>query len=166
MRSTPISATGKAEQCRKIAESTITGFRKATTLDDARAAVARQMQKWADKVDQAIKRPAPDDVATATMYAQVRRHIADMKEGGPAHRLSFTDKHYDDVIDAVLTAPPFLSGLNDAEYNVVRTKFERRILGEEVVEAKAAAEKAMQEAERGWQRAIKAIAAPPFSSRN
>jgi hypothetical protein len=103
-------------------------------------------------------RPAPEDIATATLHAQVRRHIADMKNDEPAHRLSFIDKHYDDVIDAVLTAPPFLSGLNDAEYNAVRQKFEKRVLGEEVSEAKAAAEKALQGAEKGWQRAIKVIA--------
>lgn len=153
-----LSPAGRADQRRKIAEKALADFQKSSVLEDARRAVARQMQSWSDKVDQAIKRPAPEDAAMATLHAQVRSHIANIKEGGPAPRLGFIDKHFDDVIDAVLSAPPFLSGLNGTEYKLVRQKFERHVLGAEVAEARVAVEKAMQDAEKGWQRAIKAIA--------
>ena len=139
----------------KLAEQAVATFRQSDTLDSARAAVERQQAYWADKIEQAIK-PA-EDHGTAMMYAQIRDRIANLEEKS---RLAFIDKHIDDpvVISAVLSAPPFLSGLSDAEYTVVRHKFEKRVLSPEVFEAKVAAEKALADAERGWARAIDAIA--------
>jgi hypothetical protein len=51
-----------------------------------------------------------------------------------------------------LTAPPFLSGLSDAELAMVEEH-----ISPEIAEARAATLKAMKEAEQGWQRAIDKI---------
>ena len=150
-----LTAEGKAKERVKLAEKAVADFHKSNALENARAAVRRQQAHWANKIQQAIQ-PAGDH-GTAVMYAQVRDRIANM-EG--KSRLAFIDKHIDDpaVVSAVLSAPEFLSGLSAVEFAVVKQKVAKRILSAEASEAKDSTEKAMLAAERGWSRAIEAIA--------
>ena len=72
--------------------------------------------------------------------------------------MAFLEKNATDpvVAAALLTAPPFLSGLSDAELALVKHKVEQHI-SPEIAEARNATLKAMREAEQGWQRAIAKI---------
>jgi hypothetical protein len=91
----------------------------------------------------------------ASVYAQVRDRLFSMK-----NRMSFLEAHASDptVASAILTAPLFLSGLSDAEVAMVRLKVEQHI-APEIIEARDATAKAMQEVEEGWQRAQDVIGA-------
>ena len=60
------------------------------------------------------------------------------------------------VLSALLTAPAFLSGLNEVELASLKAKAECQ-LEPKIVEAKVATLKAMKEAEQGWQNAIDKI---------
>jgi hypothetical protein len=73
--------------------------------------------------------------------------------------MGFLQKHAADpvVASAILTAPSFLSGLNEAELALVKHKVEQHV-APEIAEAKAATLKAMKEAEQGWRKAIDKIA--------
>ena len=73
--------------------------------------------------------------------------------------MGFLEKNATDpvVAAALLTAPPFLSGLSDAELALVKHKVEQHV-SPEIAEARDATLKAMKEAEAGWQRAIDKIA--------
>jgi hypothetical protein len=151
-----LTAEGKAKERAKIAEKAIADAKASKALDNARDAVERQQHLWAEKfgLDQVIK-PA-EDLHTTSLHAQIREHISGMKEG----RLPFLQKHAADplVASSVLTAPAFLSGLSDAEVALVRHQVERALMPEEIAEAKADAEKALAEAEHGWQRHVEIIA--------
>ena len=97
----------------------------------------------------------PSNIAEATVHAQIRDRLAAMKDG----RMGFLEKNATDpvVAAALLTAPPFLSGLSDAELALVKHKVEQHV-SPEIAEARDATLKAMKEAEAGWQRAIDKIA--------
>ena len=73
--------------------------------------------------------------------------------------MGFLEKHATDpvVASALLTAPPFLSGLSDAEMALVKHKVEQHI-SPDIAEARDATLKAMKEVEAGWQKAITKIA--------
>jgi hypothetical protein len=58
---------------------------------------------------------------------------------------------------AILTAPAFLSGLSGPELALVKHRVEQH-LGPEIVNAKAATLKALEQAEAGWQTAMRKIA--------
>lgn len=148
-----LSPPGKKRECAKIAEQAIADFQRSATLENAHSAVAQQQERWAAKIGEIVK--PPEDIGAATTYMQIRDRVADMKEG----RLAFLDKHAGDpvVASAVLSAPAFLSGLSDTEFAVVKSKIEKHFISAEITEAKAATEKAMQEAEQGWHRAIDMI---------
>jgi hypothetical protein len=153
-RNPDLTPEGKAKARAKLAEQVVADFCKSETLEKARSAVANQMQRWNAKVDEHIK-PA-EDPGTAATYMQIRDHLNDMKEG----RWAFIDKHISDpvVVSAIFTGPAFLSGLSDVELGLIRQKIAQRVLSPEVAEAKAAAEKAMLAAEKGWARAVEVIA--------
>ena len=96
----------------------------------------------------------PSNIAEATVHVQIRDRLAAMKDG----RMGFLEKNATDpvVAAALLTAPPFLSGLSDAELALVKHKVEQHV-SPETAEARDATLKAMKEAEQGWQRAIAKI---------
>ena len=83
------------------------------------------------------------------------RGLAAMK----GSKLGFVERHVSDprVASAVLGAPPFLSGLTDAEIAVVQNRLEQQV-APEIADARDATLKAMKEAEEGWQRAMDKIA--------
>ena len=111
------------------------------------------MEKWNETLGLTVK-PA-SNIAEATVHAQIRERLASMKEG----RMAFLEKSAANpvVASAILTAPHFLSGLSDAELALVTHKVERNV-SLEMVEARDATIKAMQEVVDGWQRAQNAIA--------
>ena len=81
------------------------------------------------------------------MHAQIRAKIADMKE----NRFGFLQKHAaadPQIAAALLSAPPFLSGLSESELALLRTEVEKKYLGPEVSEAKGKVADALLEAER------------------
>jgi hypothetical protein len=70
--------------------------------------------------------------------------------------MAFIDAHATEVAAAVLTAPPFLSGLTPAEIGVVRQRIEARV-NPEIAKTKAETAKALAHAEQGWRAAIRQI---------
>ena len=149
-----LSATGKADACRKYAERAVAEAKASSTLENARVAVERMQEKWNAKIDEVIK-PA-EDVHTAMIYGKILDRVAAMPRES---RLTFFQEHSDDlqIASALLLAPSFVSGLSDTELAVIRSKIGTRILGAEVVEARAAAEKALSVATKGWARSISLI---------
>jgi hypothetical protein len=145
-----LSESGKAKRRAEIAEKAVADLQKSSVLENAKRAVQRQQEYWRTRVEDAIPKPA-DTVASAMTAAEIRAHLAAMKEG----RLAFVLQHLDDsdVIAAILTGPSFLSGLTPTEIGVVKGKLEARVFPAEVLEAKANTEQALAGAERGWQRA-------------
>ena len=148
-----LSPDGKASKKRAIAEDAIAGLSKLKSLDKARGAVEQQMLAWDKESGLAFKPPA--DVGEAVQFSEIRAHLARVKA---VDRVSFVTKHANDarVVQAVLGAPAFLSGLTDAEIDVVRQQLEKRV-APHVASARAAALKALQEAEAGRQSAISQI---------
>ena len=111
------------------------------------------MEQWNAKVGSAVK-PA-SNIAEATVHAQIRDRLAALKND----RMGFLEKNAADPVlaSAIFTAPPFLSGLNDAELALVKHNVEQHV-SPEIAAARAATRKAMKEAEQGWQNAIDKIA--------
>ena len=72
--------------------------------------------------------------------------------------MDFVAKHAGDprVVAAVLGAPAFLSGLTDADINIVKTQVAKRV-APEIAECKAETMRALQDAETGWRAAIRQI---------
>ena len=112
------------------------------------------MKRWSDKIAAAVKPPA--DHVEAVMFAQVREKVAGLDKD----RFSFLKAHGAEptVAAALLSAPPFLSNLSEAELTLLRNEIERKYLGQEVVEAKAATERAYSDCVAA-QRAAKATIA-------
>jgi len=93
-------------------------------------------------------------VAFRGAQSEVRAHLAAMK----GNKVSFVEKHATDprVASAVFGAPPFLSGLTEADVALMRTSIEQHV-APEVAKARDDTLKALQEAEQGWQKAIEKI---------
>ena len=96
----------------------------------------------------------PIHIAEATIHAQIRDRLSAMGNG----RMGLLEKNAAASVlaSAILTAPPFLSGLSDVELAVVKHKVEQHV-SPEIAKAKAATLKALEEASVGWQRAIEKI---------
>jgi hypothetical protein len=118
----------------------------------ARQAVARQIEKWAEKTGLTVK--APTNIADVVIHSEIRAHIANMKSG----KVDFLAKHGTDPVfaSAILCAPGFLSGLTEDELTFVRRKVEQHI-APQIAEARDATLKAMKEAEQGWRKAVEKI---------
>ena len=139
------SSEGKRDKKRDIGTKALNEMETGTSLVKAREAVMAQMKKWAEKVAVHVK-PAADH-AEAIMHAQIRAKIADMKE----NRFAFLQKHAaadPQIAAALLSAPPFLSGLSESELALLRNEVEKKYLGPEVSEAKGQVADALLEAER------------------
>ena len=110
------------------------------------------MEQWNAKVGSVVK-PA-SNIAEATVHAQIRDRLAALKNG----KMGFLEKNAADpvVASAILTAPLFLSGLDDAELALVKHKVEQHV-SPEIAAARSATLRAMKEAEDGWQNAIDKI---------
>ena len=151
-RNADLSPEGKERQRRNVALQVIAEFEASKTLGRAQEAVTYVMEQWNAKVGLVVK--PPSNIAEATVHAQIRDRLAAMKDG----EWRFLEKNATDpvVASALLTAPPFLSGLSDAELAMVKHKVEQH-LSPEIVEAKAVTAKAMKETENGWRLAVDKI---------
>ena len=151
-----LSREGKAEERKKAAEKALAAFDGSKTLERARESVASVMASWEAKITKLVQ-PAKDH-GEAVTHAQIRDRLSSMKD--TKERMSFLERHGADptLANAVLSAPSFLSGLNEVELAFVRSKVEARALPPEVIEAKAALAKALREVEVGWERAKAKIA--------
>jgi hypothetical protein len=147
-----LSTEGKARQKKKIALEALAEFQKSKTLTVAKQAVDRQLDAWAEKTGLSIKTPM--NFTEAMVAAEVRAHLAATKD----NRLGFLEKHATDpvVAGAVLGAPGFLSGLNENELAFVKKRVEQHV-APEIAGARDATLKAVEEAEKGWQRAMAKI---------
>jgi hypothetical protein len=111
--------------------------------------VAKVVDRLAEKVGVAVK--PPSDIHQATLHMHSRDRLAATKDG----RMAFLEKNAADpaVSSAILTAPAFLSGPNDAQLVLVKHKVEQHV-SPEIAEARATTLKAAKEADAGWQRAM------------
>ena len=148
-----LSAQGKAERRRQVAEKALAEAEASQALDGARQSVDRMMQRWNAKLGEGIE--PPEDPRGVAVAVQIRDHVAAMKDG----RLAFVERNLHDatLVSAILTAPAFLSGLSDTEVGVIRGKIEERV-SPEIVKARSDTAKALAETEQGWTRAIRLIA--------
>ena len=133
-----LSREGRSRKKEKLAAEAIADCHKSKSLDEAKNAVERMVAKWAEKTGLAIK--PPSNIAEAMVQCEIRAHLAAMK----GSKVGFLEKHATDprVASAVLGAPPFLSGLTDAEVALVQTRVEQRV-APEVAEGRDATLKAM-----------------------
>ena len=106
-----LSSEGRDRKKKKLAAEAIADFQKSKALVGAKDAVGRMVAKWAEKTGLAVK--PPTNIAEAVMHSEIHAHLAAMKD----NRLGFLEKHVTDqrVASAILNAPPFLSGLTDAD---------------------------------------------------
>lgn len=97
----------------------------------------------------------PSDIHQATLHMQIRDRLAAMK----GSKVAFLEENGSNslVVSAILTAPAFLSGLNEPELALLRRRVEQHI-SPEIAEARDATVQALKEAEHGWQRAKNKIA--------
>ncbi len=150
-----LSPEGKQAAKEKLATQALDELAKAASISKARELAAKQLQRWADKIAAAIR--PPEDHTEAVLHAQVREKVAGLKE----NKLAFLQKNAADpvVAAALLSAPPFLSGLSETELALLRIECEKKFLGPEIVEAKASVEKALADLQRGERAAKAKIAA-------
>ena len=148
-----LSNEGQVRKKKRLAVDAIGGFQKSQTLQNAIDLVDRQLAKWAEEAGVAIK--PPSNFAEAMMQAEIRAHLAAMK----GSKMDFLAARATDprVASAILGAPPFLSGLTDAEIGVVKTRVEKHV-APEVVNERNATLKALEQAEAGWETAMRKIA--------
>jgi hypothetical protein len=147
-----LSAAGKESKKKGIAEAAISDFEKSKTLSAARDSVAHQITKWDEEIGLTSK--TPPTIGESVQLTEIRSYISAMK----GNRVDFLAKHAGDprVVAAVLGAPAFLSGLTDADINIVKSQVTNR-LAPEIAEARAETAKALQETEAGWRAAIRQI---------
>ena len=140
-----LSAEGRRTAKEKLATQTLDALEQSESLRKAREAVAAQMLRWQEKVAVHVK--PPSDHVEAVMFAQVRERFGGMKEG----RIAFLQEHAAEptIAAALLSAPPFLSNLSEAELALLHNEIEKKFLTPEIVASKAKVEKALLETERG-----------------
>jgi hypothetical protein len=127
-----LSAAGKESKKKGIAEAAISDFEKSKTLSAARDSVAHQITKWDEEIGLTSK--TPPTIGESVQLTEIRSYISAMK----GNRVDFLAKHAGDprVVAAVLGAPAFLSGLTDADINIVKSQVTNR-LAPEIAEARA-----------------------------
>ena len=127
-----LSAAGKESKKKEIAEAAIADFEKSKTLAAARDSVEHQITKWDEEIGLTPKTPAT--IGESVQLTEIRSYISAMK----GNRVDFVAKHAGDprVVAAVLGAPAFLSGLTDADINIVKSQVAKRV-APEIAEAKA-----------------------------
>jgi hypothetical protein len=94
----------------------------------------------------------PADASEALLHWEVRDRFSSLKDASA--RLSFLERFAADpqIASALLTAPAGLTTLSEAERAMLKTKVESHT-PREIIEARSATAKALQEVEAGWQRA-------------
>lgn len=150
-----LSAEGKRRQQAKLATEEIGKLENSKTPERVAEAIGGVMQKWQAKIDANLKHP--NDAHEIAVFAQIRDRLHNLRD--PKERMSFLEKHGNDLtlISAVLTAPAYLSGLSDAEYQFVKSQLEKQAPFK-IVAARSEAQKMLAEVEIGWRAAVARIA--------
>jgi hypothetical protein len=110
------------------------------------------VKQW-DK-DSGIEVTPPSTIGDSVQLSEIRTYLSAMD----TNRVGFIAQHATDprVVQAVLGAPPFLSGLTDAEVGIVKAQVQKRV-APELAAAKAETLAALAQAEGGWRNAIAQI---------
>jgi hypothetical protein len=135
-----LSLDGRREEMRKAAQAALADLEKSPAF-----AVSEQVKRW----DKELAPPPVDP----TVAAEIRAHVMRLKDGD---RLPFVTKHIADAAPAVLQGPAFLSGLTQAEIEIVRRQYKTKV-NPELAEAKAKATDALAHCEAGWRNAANQI---------
>jgi hypothetical protein len=145
-----LSPQGKARQSRKVGAEAILALQNANDLERARKAVAHQMQQWQAKIGLALKPPA--DAPEAILHWEIRDRFVALRD--ERERMSFLERFAGDaqIASALLTGPAGLTNLSDAERAMLKVKLESHTPSE-IIAARDATAKALQEVEAGWKRA-------------
>ena len=152
-RDPDLSTEGQKRKAQKIALQAIADLEADKSLLTTRDACDQIMAKWRGMAGAVLK--APTNIHEATIHAQIRDRVAQMKTG----RLGFIEKHGDDpvVASALLLAPSFLSNLSPTEVTAVRAKVETRV-DPKIREAQEQVMRALREVEDSWPKVLKRIA--------
>ena len=128
----------------KIGGQIIGKMQASPTHGRIRETIDHVLQKWQHQIDDNIKRPA--NAHEEAVHAQIRDRLYAMK----GDRMSWLEKNIDDaLISAVLTAPSYLTGLSDAEYQFVKSQLEKKV-APEILAARKFVQEAVDDIERGW----------------
>jgi len=149
------SREGNQRRKRKIAAQTIADIQALDTLERAREAVSAMQDKWTAKIGLVLKAPA--DASEAVLHWEVRDRFSSLKD--EAARMCFLERFAADpqIASALLAGPAGLTNLSEAEQAMLKTKVESHTPAE-IIEARSATVKALQDVEAGWQRAQDVIA--------
>jgi hypothetical protein len=104
-----------------------------------------------------VAKPAKDP-NEAVRHAQIRDRLFNLKQ--LKERVQWLERNAGDpvIASALLTAPPFLSGLTEPELALVRGKIEKLALSPEMIEVRAKTMQAWQQVEAGQKAARHKIA--------
>ena len=109
------------------------------------------MEQWEKKIGMTVTRAA--DAHEAGIDAQIRHRLFSMK-----NRMGFLEQHASDpTVSSAIFDGTDIPVWSHAELRLVQLKIEEHVPAE-IIEARAATQKALREAEQGWARAIDVIA--------
>jgi hypothetical protein len=114
-----VKALERSDELRKAAEASF--GRAAAQVDRRTREINAAREKLAAEVDEALRPPSRDNLA-ATMASEIRSHFESIK-GGERLRLFHRAVDAKDraTIAAVLHAPAYLSGMDDAQQSELRS---------------------------------------------
>jgi hypothetical protein len=149
-----LSPEGMHRRLADMAVRAISDLEGSGALQRARTSVQSATELFENRVSTEANIKAPTDISGALMAQEIRAHVA--KQQSPRN---FVTKNADDdrVVSAVLTAPAFLSGLSDTEFNAVAHAVKNRA-NPEAVQHRDESQKALEHLEAGWNKAIREIA--------
>jgi hypothetical protein len=150
-----LTPDAKKRQRASLAGELIAKLEASKRLASAREAVEHVLQKYEQKINSRLE-PAIDPQSVG-IHAQIRGQLLALKD--PKERMAFLGRNGNDLtlISAALSAPPYLSGLSDAEVALLRQNLEQHA-PPEVIRERAFVYKAIAEVERGWRAAQSRIA--------
>jgi hypothetical protein len=150
-----LTPEAKKRQRAELVSALIGKLDASATRTRAREAADYVLQKYEHKIDSNLK-PATD-AQSVGVHAQIRSQLLAMKD--PKERMSFFERLGGDLtlISAALSAPPYVSGLSDAEVALLRKKLEQQA-PVEIIKERDFVQTALAEIERGWRAAKARIA--------
>ena len=151
-----LSSEGRQNQKAKIAQEAIADL-KATDrrFAKARESVSSMQARWQQKVDEILK--LPSDAAEATLHWEIRDKFSGLED--ERARMSFLERFGGDALiaSALLSGPAGLTDLSDAERALLQGNVEAQV-DPEIIAARDATAKAMQQVEEAGTRAENLIA--------
>lgn len=139
------------EQAKNLAMDTLSNKTFKATASRVTAAFHRMRE-----TEQSITREIERQFTNRQPFPAAQEIRAHMKSLTGKARREFLDKADTDVLSAILSAKPFLSGMSEAEAALVRDSAEKRLFGEHV-ERRQKIAKARELLEQGGQIYMKAV---------